>query len=239
MVTKIIVAKDNTSFFSCYQKCFSKDETIEIIGYASDGESAIKMYKEKNPDLMLLNLGLPKKNGLEILNELTNCKDIINKCNIVVTSGNLTLMHSLYNTRTVYNIIPKPFSLIILKNTIDEFRKEQHLDGFSEIKCQELLIKLKLNPYSKNGRLLTESINLCYDNLELLDNMKNIYSILANKYSCSPEKTKSSIRSIIGTANKFSSSTALNSIFYITDDDVNKTVSPKQFINGMLICLKR
>ena len=49
MVTKIMVAEDNTSIFSCYRKFLSKDETIEFIGYASDGESAIKMYKEKSP----------------------------------------------------------------------------------------------------------------------------------------------------------------------------------------------
>lgn len=97
-------------------------------------------------------------------------------------------------------------------------------------------MKLKLNPYSKNGRLLTEVIKLCYFDLELLDNMKQIYLILAQKYSCSPEKIKSSLRNIIGTANRFSDYATLNSIFYL---DYNKTISPKQFINGMLICLKK
>ena len=48
MVTKIMVAEDNTSVFSCYQNFLSKDKTIEFIGNASDGDSAIKMYKEKN-----------------------------------------------------------------------------------------------------------------------------------------------------------------------------------------------
>ena len=72
MVTRIMVAEDNTSVFSCYQNYFSKDKTIEFIGHAQDGDTAIKMYKEKNPDLLFLDLRLPKKNGLEILNELTN-----------------------------------------------------------------------------------------------------------------------------------------------------------------------
>lgn len=239
MVTKIMVAEDNTSVFSCYQKFLSKDETIEFVGYASDGDSAVKMYKEKHPDLMLLDLRLPKKNGLEILNEITEYESENIKCNIIVISGDTKLMHKLYNTRKVYKIIPKPASLVSIKQTIYEFKKEQTLEDFSESKCQKLLIKLKLNPYSKNGRLLTETIKLCYCDLELLDNLKQIYLILAQKYSCSPEKIKSSLRSIIGTANRFSDYTTLNSIFYIKNNDLNKTISPKQFINGMLICLKR
>ena len=40
MNTKIIIAEDNTSIFSCYQNFLSKDKTIEIIGHALDGETA-------------------------------------------------------------------------------------------------------------------------------------------------------------------------------------------------------
>lgn len=239
MVTKIMVAEDNTSIFSCYQNFLSKDETIEFIGYASDGDSAIRMYKEKNPDLVLLDLKLPKRNGLEILNEITDYESQNTKCNIIVISGDAKLMHKLYNTKKVYRIIPKPASLHSIKRAIYEFKEEQISHDFSESKCQDLLMKLKLNPYSKNGRLLTETIKLCYCDLELLDNMKNIYLLLARKYSCSPEKIKSSLRSIIGTANRFSDYSTLNSIFYIKNNDYNKTISPKQFINGMLMCLKR
>lgn len=72
MVTRIMVAEDNTSVFSCYQNYFSKDKTIEFIGHAQDGDTTVKMYKEKNPVLLFLDLRLPKKNGIEILNELTN-----------------------------------------------------------------------------------------------------------------------------------------------------------------------
>lgn len=239
MVTKIMIAEDNTSVFSCYQKFLSKDKTIEFIGHALDGESAIKMYKEKSPDLLLLDLRLPKKNGLEILNEITKYESNNIKCNVIVISGNAELMRQLYNTRKVYRIIPKPISLNLIENTIKEFQKEQEEEYFSENKCQDLLMKLKLNPYCKNGRLLTEAIKLCYFDLELLDNMKQIYIILGSKYSCSPEKIKSALRSIIGTANRFSNNSTLSSIFYIENEDFNKSISPKHFINGMLICMKR
>lgn len=239
MVTRIMVAEDNTSVFSCYQNYFSKDKTIEFIGHAQDGDTTVKMYKEKNPDLLFLDLRLPKKNGIEILNELTNHESENIKCNVIVISGDAELRHALFNTRKVYRIIPKPASLDLIERTIENFRKEQEADSFSEVKCNDLLMKLKLNPYSKNGRLLTQTIKLCYCDLELLDNMKQIYSILGHRHSCSPERIKSSLRSIIRTANRFATSTTLNSIFYIEDIDYNKSISPKHFINGIIINLKK
>lgn len=239
MVTRIMVAEDNTSVFSCYQNYFSKDKTIEFIGHAQDGDTTVKMYKEKNPDLLFLDLRLPKKNGLEILNELTNYESENIRCNVIVISGDAELRHTLFNTRKVYRIIPKPASLDLIERTVESFRKEQEADSFSEAKCNDLLMKLKLNPYSKNGRLLTQTIKLCYCDLELLDNMKQIYSILGHRHSCSPERIKSSLRSIIRTANRFATSTTLNSIFYIEDIDYNKNISPKHFINEIIINLKK
>ena len=62
MDTRIMIAEDNMSIFLCYQKFLSKDENFQIIGHALDGETAIKMYKETHPDILLLDLDLPKKN---------------------------------------------------------------------------------------------------------------------------------------------------------------------------------
>lgn len=62
-MTRIMVAEDNTHIFSCYQNFLSKDKTIEIVGHALDGESAVDMYIETKPDILILDLKLPKKNG--------------------------------------------------------------------------------------------------------------------------------------------------------------------------------
>jgi len=59
---------------SALQKTFDeilRQEGYEIIS-ALDGETGIKLAKSKIPDLILLDLILPKKNGFEILSELKN-----------------------------------------------------------------------------------------------------------------------------------------------------------------------
>ncbi|HBI17314.1 MAG: Two component transcriptional regulator, winged helix family [Candidatus Moranbacteria bacterium GW2011_GWF2_34_56] len=41
-----------------------------LVGVASDGEEGINMIKSYNPDIVLLDIILPKKNGFEVLKEV-------------------------------------------------------------------------------------------------------------------------------------------------------------------------
>jgi DNA-binding NarL/FixJ family response regulator len=43
---------------------------IRVVGEASDGLEAIRVVKSLKPDLVLLDIGLPKRNGLEVAREI-------------------------------------------------------------------------------------------------------------------------------------------------------------------------
>ena len=164
-MTKIMIAEDNTSVFSCYQKFLSKDKSLQIVGHAKDGKTAVKMYKDKNPDILLLDLRLPKKNGLEIITDICEYENERNKCNIIIMSGDMKLRKKLLNTRKVYAIVPKPVDFKMLSDAIDGIKKEQIVSTFPEHKCINLLLQLKLKPYSKSGQLLIDIIKLSYCNI--------------------------------------------------------------------------
>ena len=42
----------------------------EIVSEAIDGEEAVDYYKEHNPDILLLDLAMPKKDGLTVVKEI-------------------------------------------------------------------------------------------------------------------------------------------------------------------------
>ena len=237
-MTKIMIAEDNTSVFSCYQKFLSKDESVKIVGYAKDGKTAVTMYKEKNPDILLLDLRLPKKNGLQIINDLSEYESTKYKCNVIIISGDTRLRKKLLETKKVYAIIPKPINFNVLSRTINDFKQEQILSEFPEQKCISLLLELKIKPFSKSGKLLTDIIKLSYCNIELLENMNDVYLVMSRKKSCKPERIRSSLRSIIRTVNRFATYQTLQSIFLIKSNDINNILSPYQFINGLVSYLK-
>jgi len=43
---------------------------IEIVGLAEDGEQAVEIIRHKQPDLLFLDIQMPKLNGFEILEQL-------------------------------------------------------------------------------------------------------------------------------------------------------------------------
>ena len=65
---KILVIEDDSVLQKALQE-FLAEEGFEIFS-ALDGEEGIKMGKEKLPDLILLDIILPKKDGYEVLKDL-------------------------------------------------------------------------------------------------------------------------------------------------------------------------
>jgi len=68
---KIIIADDHPIFLNGLKQIISDDGNIKIIGDAEDGEKAQRLINELNPDIAVLDVDMPKKNGLEILKKTT------------------------------------------------------------------------------------------------------------------------------------------------------------------------
>ena len=233
----IMIAEDNMDIISFYQKFLAKEKNIEIVGIANDVKVTLQMYQELNPDLLILDLGLPKIDGLNIINQLCLLETKEKKCNIIVVTGDSNLRCNLFNTKKVYRIIPKVEITTTLLSVINEFINENSINDFPTKKLTNLLLKLNLNPYSKSCSYLIDCITLAYDNKQLLDNIQKIYDIIAIRSNCSSEKIKSSIRSSIRTVNRLACSELLCSIFFISKYDHNKIISPKYFISCIVYFL--
>lgn len=48
----------------------SSDSSIEIVGEASDGDQLLALVEQQNPDVVLLDIFMPRRNGLETAREL-------------------------------------------------------------------------------------------------------------------------------------------------------------------------
>ena len=70
MSITVLIADDNVELTSVLSSYLTKDEAIKVVNIAYDGESAIKAYLKYAPDVMILDLKMPKKNGIQVLDTL-------------------------------------------------------------------------------------------------------------------------------------------------------------------------
>lgn len=66
MANKILICDDQTMMRKML-KDLLVENGYEVIGEAEDGRDAVRKYKELRPDLVLMDIKMPKMNGFEAL----------------------------------------------------------------------------------------------------------------------------------------------------------------------------
>ena len=66
MKKRVLIADDTALFREMIKNALGSEE-YQIVGEAVSGGQAVDMYKEKKPDLMILDINMPKMNGIDAL----------------------------------------------------------------------------------------------------------------------------------------------------------------------------
>ncbi len=66
----LVIAEDHTIVRDGLRRIFAEEADFTVVGEAEDGEQAVKLALKLAPDLVLLDLSMPRMNGLEALKEL-------------------------------------------------------------------------------------------------------------------------------------------------------------------------
>src|SRR4029077_2458048 len=67
---RILVADDHAIFRDGLRKLLGADDSISIVGEAQNGVECIKLLTKLKPDVLLLDLRMPDKDGLAVLEEV-------------------------------------------------------------------------------------------------------------------------------------------------------------------------
>jgi len=68
----VVLADDHVLMRKGLRKILEMEEDIEVIGEASDGEEAIQVVLDKKPQVLLLDINMPKLNGIGVTKALKN-----------------------------------------------------------------------------------------------------------------------------------------------------------------------
>lgn len=74
MSIKIMLTDDHVLIREGIKQLLEFDGSMEIIAEASDGEECLKQLKKFKPQVLLLDINMPKMNGIEVLKEIKKQK---------------------------------------------------------------------------------------------------------------------------------------------------------------------
>jgi len=82
-VVRVLVVDDYETFRRLVCSFLEDEQGVQIVGEASDGLEAIQKVKDTQPDVILLDISLPKLNGIEAARQI---RKITPECKIIFLS---------------------------------------------------------------------------------------------------------------------------------------------------------
>lgn len=105
--TRVLIVDDQASVQNLIRHALSKDPTIEVVGAASDAYMAREMIKKLEPDVLTLDVEMPRMTGLEFLERLMRLRPMpVIMFSSVTQQGSENAVRAL--SLGAVDVLPKP-----------------------------------------------------------------------------------------------------------------------------------
>lgn len=116
----VLIVEDDASMRFVLDECLKREDYQTL--QAADGEEAVEIFEKYSPDLVLLDLKIPRLSGIEVLK---NCRAQNPETLFIVLTGHATINNAVEAMKEgAYDFISKPFELETLLKTINEAIKQ-------------------------------------------------------------------------------------------------------------------
>lgn len=218
----VAIADDNERMLRLLGDIIRTDDELEIVGTAKDGEEACKMIKDKEPDVVLLDIVMPKLDGLGVLDKVNHDLSIKKHPAFIMISaiGNEKITEEAFLSGAIYYIM-KPFDndMVIKqikqakKKSTDQAKngeirkisayekKEEKSQRNLETDVTNIIHEIGVPAHIKGYQYLREAIMMSVDDIEMLNSItKILYPTIAKKYQTTPSRVERAIRHAIEVA---------------------------------------
>ena len=217
---KVAIADDNERMLRLLGNIIESDEELNVIGVARDGEEAYNVIKSKEPDVVLLDIVMPKLDGLGVLDRVNNDKSIKKHPTFIMISaiGQEKITEDAFNLGADYYIM-KPFDNDMVLNRIKhvrssakakntEIRKvnayekaEDLCERNLEADVTEIIHEIGVPAHIKGYQYLRDAIVMSVGDMDMLNSItKVLYPTIAKKYQTTSSRVERAIRHAIEVA---------------------------------------
>ncbi len=119
----VAIADDNERIRQDLQEIVSRERDMTLVGSASDGLDALAMIRESQPDIVLLDIIMPKMDGLGVLEEVKKDENLSKKPAFIILTamGQEEVMEEALGLGANY-VLLKPFDQTALIKKIRQIK---------------------------------------------------------------------------------------------------------------------
>src|SRR5919199_1381322 len=160
-MTKILIVEDEAGLRQGLDINL-RHENYETVT-AVDGEEAIRLFHSEQPDLVLLDLMLPKKSGFEVLDHIRK----ISKVPVILLTARGQETDKVRGLRSgADDYVTKPFGVQELFARIDAVMRRSDVTSTSKTVCEDQLIRL--DPATREATAANQKLKLSPKEFDLL-----------------------------------------------------------------------
>lgn len=219
---KVLVADDFTAFSDELSEYLNSQSDFEIVSKAVDGLEAFEKIVEMQPDIVILDVFMPKLDGLSILKKLQRTE--MNKkplCIMTSISNAANIMNTAISLGAAYYVLKPICDLSLFSDLIRDFANPKQSISIipslndknpvsaalvKEPKNLEAIVtnfihELGVPAHIKGYQYIRTAIMMVTENMEMINYItKQLYPTIAKQYSTTSSRVERAIRHSIEVA---------------------------------------
>ena len=123
----VAIGDDNERILEILGELINSDKELTLVGKANNGEEMYQIIKNKEPDVVLLDLIMPKMDGLSVMDEVAKNKNLKKTPQFIVITavGQEKITEDAFRKGASYYIM-KPFQNETVLNRIKFIRQDNN-----------------------------------------------------------------------------------------------------------------
>ena len=212
----VAIADDNQRIVEMMTQLLEQDDDIKVVGSADNGETAVEVIENNQPDVVLLDINMPKLDGIGVLEKLKEA-NLDKKPAVIMLSamGQENVCEEAIELGASYFIL-KPFdsNMVIRKikqvtaggESVKPFVSRKDPSGKItrnqlEIIVTNMIHEIGVPAHIKGYQYLRDSIIMAVYDMDILNSItKQLYPAIAEKFHTTSSRVERAIRHAIEVA---------------------------------------
>ena len=232
----VAVADDNEKMVEVLGQIIEEDKDLELVGKAHNGEEICKIIREKEPDVVVLDIIMPKMDGLAVMEQFVHSSNLKKIPAFIVVSavGKERITEDAFSLGADYYVL-KPFDNRMLLNRIKHVRsigekkyreinrqpaKQEESSvalGNLETDVTNIIHEIGVPAHIKGYQYLRDALILSVNDMEMLNSItKILYPTIAKKHQTTSSRVERAIRHAIEVACRRGKMDTIDALFGYT-----------------------